>query len=76
MMYYSVSDTGILGKRKSECSYQESNLLKTFEPLSFERKTLRKRTCKPGFGAFFRYSLPVIWKFFLSDLLIIVFNGT
>ena len=25
MMYYSVSDTGILGK-KSECSYQESNL--------------------------------------------------
>ena len=26
MMYYSVSDTGILGKRKSECSYQESNL--------------------------------------------------
>ena len=24
-MYYSVSDTGILGK-KSECSYQESNL--------------------------------------------------
>ena len=25
MMYYSVSDTGILGK-KSKCSYQESNL--------------------------------------------------
>ena len=25
-MYYLVSDTGILGKRKSECSYQESNL--------------------------------------------------
>ena len=25
-MMYSVSDTGILGKRKSECSYQESNL--------------------------------------------------
>ena len=24
MMYYSVSDTGILGKRNSECSYQES----------------------------------------------------
>ena len=24
MMYYSVSDTGKLGKRKSECSYQES----------------------------------------------------
>ena len=24
MMYYSVSDTGILGK-KSECYYQESN---------------------------------------------------
>ena len=26
MMYYSVNDTGILQKRKSECSYQESNL--------------------------------------------------
>ena len=26
MMYYSVSDTDKLGKRKSECSYQESNL--------------------------------------------------
>ena len=26
MRYYSVSDTGILGKKKSECSYQESNL--------------------------------------------------
>ena len=26
MMYCPVSDTGILGKRKSECSYQESNL--------------------------------------------------
>ena len=26
MMYYSVSDTSILGKRKSEYSYQESNL--------------------------------------------------
>ena len=25
-MMYSVSDTGILGKRKSECSYQKSNL--------------------------------------------------
>ena len=26
MMYFSVSDTGKLGKRNSECSYQESNL--------------------------------------------------
>ena len=26
MMYYLVSDTGKLGKKKSECSYQESNL--------------------------------------------------
>ena len=26
MMYYSVNDTGKLGKRKSECSYQELNL--------------------------------------------------
>ena len=26
MMYYWVSDTGILGKRKSECSYPELNL--------------------------------------------------
>ena len=26
MMYYSVSDTDKLGKRKSECSYQESDL--------------------------------------------------
>ena len=26
MVYYSVNDTGILGKTKSECSYQESNL--------------------------------------------------
>ena len=28
MMYFSVNDTltGILGKRKSECSYQDSNL--------------------------------------------------
>ena len=26
MMYYSMNDAGILGKRKSECSYQESNL--------------------------------------------------
>ena len=26
MMYYSVSDTGILGKMKFKCSYQESNL--------------------------------------------------
>ena len=26
MMYYSVSDTGKFGKRKSECSYQELNL--------------------------------------------------
>ena len=25
MMYYSVNDTGILGKIKSECSYQKSN---------------------------------------------------
>ena len=25
-MYYSVSDTAILGKKKSECSSQESNL--------------------------------------------------
>ena len=25
-MHYSVNDTGIFGKRKSECSYQESNL--------------------------------------------------
>ena len=25
-VYFSVSDTGILGKRKSECSYQEPNL--------------------------------------------------
>ena len=24
MMYYSVSNTGIIGKRKSECSYQVS----------------------------------------------------
>ena len=23
MMFYSVNDTGILGKMKSECSYQE-----------------------------------------------------
>ena len=26
MMYYSVNDTDILGKRKFKCSYQESNL--------------------------------------------------
>ena len=26
MVYYSVNDTGTLGKRKSECSHQESNL--------------------------------------------------
>ena len=26
MMYYSVSENCKLGKRKSECSYQESNL--------------------------------------------------
>ena len=26
MMYYSLSDTGKLGKGKSECSYQKSNL--------------------------------------------------
>ena len=26
IMYYSVSDAGILGKKKSESSYQESNL--------------------------------------------------
>ena len=25
-MYYSMNDAGILGKWKSECSYQESNL--------------------------------------------------
>ena len=49
---------------------------KTFEPLSFERKTSRKRTCKPVFVAFFRYSVPVMWKIFLSGLLIVVFNGT
>ena len=30
--YYSVSDTGTLGKRKSECSSQESNL----RPSKFE----------------------------------------
>ena len=28
MMYYSVSDTGILGKRKSECSHQEATHLR------------------------------------------------
>ena len=26
MVYYSMSDTAILGKTKSECRYQESNL--------------------------------------------------
>ena len=30
MMYYSMSDTGIVGKRKSKSSYQESNLHKTY----------------------------------------------
>ena len=42
MMYYSVNDTGILGKRKSECSYQESNLRPPITssdalPLSYRR---------------------------------------
>ena len=27
MMCYSMNDAGKLGKRKSECSYQESNLI-------------------------------------------------
>ena len=31
-VFFSVSDTGLLGKRKSECSYQESNP-KTFRSL-------------------------------------------
>ena len=33
MMYFSVNDTGKLGKRKSQCSYQESDAL----PLSYRR---------------------------------------
>ena len=39
IMHYSVSGTGILGKRKSECSYQESNLIPNSDalPLSYRR---------------------------------------
>ena len=42
-MYYSVSDTGILGK-KSECSYQEPNLgkIKTTRNDQITEKVLRE----------------------------------
>ena len=62
MMYYSVTDTGLLGKKKFKCSYQESNLGPSITssdavPLSYRRLVGAKviKLGSPCIALYFRF---------------------
>ena len=57
MVYYSVSDTGKLGKRESECSFQESKLyifsITCLDALPLMNNGILVPFLKNSFGTFF-----------------------